>query len=641
MPRRKKKTSSTAKDKSPRAALLKLARAGLIAGLWCGIASALIIGWYASELPAIVRSPDFERKHAVTIRAYDGGTVARYGELKGAALSVSELPPQLIYAVLAIEDRRFYKHFGIDLIGLARATVNNLKAGSVVEGGSTITQQLAKNLFLTPERKFKRKIQEAMLALWLEHELSKDEILTAYLNRVYLGSGAYGVEAASHIYFNKSARTLNLREAATLAGLLKAPSRYSPENNPALSAQRTAVVLSAMFDAGFISKQEAEAGEADLEKLPPPAEKGQTIRYYTDWVVSDLKSLTGELPEDMVVDTVMIPPIQEAAEKSVARVLDKFGEERHASQAAVVVMDTDGAVLAMVGGYDYGVNQFNRAADALRPPGSSFKPIVYLTALEQGMKPDDLVEDSPIAVGRYRPENFKREYFGEVPLEFALARSLNSVAVKLAQQAGVQNVINMARQLGIRSKLQPDLSISLGSSGVPVIEMATAYASIARGGYVVVPYAISSIKDDKGRLVYQRMPVASDRQVVSSRAISDLIYMMEGVIAYGTGQGAELGVRAAGKTGTSQDFRDAWFIGFAGNIVCAVWVGNDDNSPMKNVTGGSLPVMIWKDVMTTALAYAQKEKGLAPLPPSSSVLEDRMDSLIGRILGAPAASLRD
>lgn len=609
---KKGRNRSSYAQSSDRSLLMRLVRFGFVVGLWGAIVLGAIIAWYAAELPGIIDDPHFERKYAVTVEALDGSTIARYGELKGISLDVKDLPPHLIKAVLATEDRRFYSHFGIDPLGIARALVTNFTSDNM-HGGSTITQQLAKNLFLTPERKLKRKIQEAILALWLETQLTKDEILSAYLNRVYLGSGAYGIEAASRVYFGKSAKNLTLRESATIAGLLKAPSRYSPLANPTLSAQRTKTVLAAMKDAGYITDQDLKANAATVDAEMRPVE-GNGERFYSDWIVSDLNGLTGDLPSDMVVKTTMIPEIQAAAESAIKRVIGESGTEKKASQAAVVVMDTDGAVLALVGGVDYRKSQFNRAVDALRPPGSSFKPIVYLTALEGGMRPDDIVNDEPMSYGRYRPTNFNGEYYGPVPLEFALARSLNTIAVQLAYKAGAGTVVDTAHRLGINADLHRDLSVALGSSGVPPLEMATAYASIARGGYLVVPYGIISIKDTDGRLVYERAAFASERRVASEQAIANLIYMMEGVVQVGTGQAAAItGHRIAGKTGTSQDFRDAWFIGFSGNLICAVWVGNDDNSSMKKVTGGTLPASIWKETMTTAIRVAEKRGTLKPM----------------------------
>lgn len=663
-PRKSKKKTTKGKkgrkrtsyvETSERSLFMKLVKFCFVVGLWCAIALGALIAWYAAELPGIIDDPHFERKYAVTVEAYDGSTVARYGELKGVSIDVKDLPPHLIKAVLATEDRRFYSHWGIDPIGIARAIVTNVTSDNM-HGGSTITQQLAKNLFLTPERKLKRKIQEAILAVWLETQLTKDEILSAYLNRVYLGGGAYGVEAASRIYFGKSAKELTLRESATIAGLLKAPSRYSPQSNPALSAQRTKTVLAAMKDAGYITDKDLKANSANVDAEMRPVE-GNGERFYSDWIVSDLNGLTGDLPSDMIVETTMIPEIQSAAEESIKRVLEKSGKDKKASQAAVVVMDTDGAVLALVGGRDYRTSQFNRAADALRPPGSSFKPIVYLAALENGMRPSDMVNDEPVRYGKYKPTNFKNEYYGQVPLEFALARSLNTVAVQLAYNVGAGTVVDLAHRMGVKADLHRDLSVALGSSGVPPLEMATVYASIARGGYVVVPYGITRIKDTDGRLVYERAPFASERRIASEQSIANLIYMMEGVVQVGTGQGAALpGYRIAGKTGTSQDFRDAWFIGFSGNLICAVWVGNDDNSPMKAVTGGALPTQIWKDTMQAALQVAEKRNTLKPMyartmntgfndgisnngvTPQQAPSPSGIEGLIGRLLSTPATN---
>lgn len=587
-----------------------------VAAVWGGIALTALVGWYAVELPRIIETPRIETHASIGFRAVDGTLLPRYGELKENAVNVEDLPPVLIYAVLATEDRRFYDHHGIDLTGMARAMVTNLKAGRVAQGGSTITQQLAKNLFLTQDRTLKRKIQEALLALWLEHELTKDEILSTYLNRVYFGAGAYGIEAAAQTYFHKSSRDLTLKESATIAGLLKAPSRYSPLANPAQSARRTKIVLSAMHDAGYISEEEMLS---QTSRLPVPERKPSetaSTRYFTDWTLEQTRDLTGGARRDLIVDTTLVPQVQKTAESALARVIREHGEEKHITQGAVVVMDLSGAVVAMVGGHNYSANQFNRATKALRPPGSSFKPVVYLTALQNGWNPNDLIEDSPIKIGKYRPENYKREYHGEVPLHEALAHSLNTAAIRLAMDVGIKNVVRTARQLGIRSALEPDLSLALGSSGVPVLEMATAYGTLARGGVALSPFGVFRVagKDD-GRVYYMRRPDAEDIRVVDPDAVMNLTGMMEEVIDDGTGQRAQVPFSAAGKTGTSQDFRDAWFIGFTDKFVAAVWLGNDDNSSMKNVTGGSFPAEIWRDVILSAHDYAarNRQRGLPPL----------------------------
>ncbi len=593
---------------------LSLFRGLLVIGTWIFIGLVALTAWYAIELPALISTPQFEKRASITLKASDGTIIDRMGDIKGINVGVAELPPHLIYAVLATEDRRFYQHFGIDPMGILRAMGANLLAGHTVQGGSTITQQLAKNLFLKPERTLKRKIQEALLALWLENTLTKDEILSAYLNRVYLGSGAYGVDAAAHIYFNKSAPNLTLRESATLAGMLKAPSRYAPDSNPGLSAKRVKIVLGAMAEAGYITKEEAK--HESLTMMTPrrkPAEGGG-IHYFTDWIASSLNDLIGVTEMDISVDTTLDPATQEEAERVLNKYLREKGEEVHASQGAVIVMARDGAVLAMVGGRDYAASQFNRAAQALRSPGSSFKPIVYLTALQMGWTKDDLLDDSPLTEGKYRPENYNLEYYGPVTMQQALTHSLNAATVRLAKQIGIDSVITTARMLGIRATLERDLSLALGSSGVPMIEMVSAYAVLANGGHSVNPYAVHRIKDSKDQLVYEHTFLHPAQPLFDERAMIQIDEMLQSVVREGTGRRAALPYRTAGKTGTSQDFRDSWFIGYTDCCVAGVWVGNDDNSSMKHVTGGSLPAAIWHDIMINV----QERRGYKSWPASDN-----------------------
>lgn len=585
----------------------KIAKWTFVAAVWLGIGLALLTAWYAAELPGIVANPKFERKSSIVMHDNTGETFARFGNLKGISIDVKDMPPHLVQAVIAIEDRRFYRHHGLDPVGLLRAVASNLRLGHVAQGGSTITQQLAKNLFLSHERTLKRKIQEALLALWLERQLTKDEILSAYLNRVYFGAGAYGVDAASRAYFDKPAKDITLYEAAVLAGLLKAPSRYSPSGNPGLAAKRAKVVLAAMEDAGYISKKDAaRAGSVTPRPTRKPGEGGAD-RYFADWVAGELDRLMGTADKDLVVETTLDPVIQSVAEAALARAL-RAAADRNVSQGAVLVMDTGGRILAMTGGKNYAASSFNRATQARRPPGSAFKPFVYLTALEQGWRPGDTVEDTPITSGRYRPENFGGEYAGQVSLEDALAHSLNTAAVRLAGQVGIGRVIEVARRAGIKRSLPANLSVALGSPGIPMIEMAAAYATLADGGRLVQPYVITKITaGDKNELAYLRKDLYG-RQVFDPGHIRDLTSMMTRVIEQGTGQRARIPARAAGKTGTSQDFRDAWFIGFADGFITAVWLGNDDNSPMKGVTGGSFPADIWRETMTAALDRGHRQK---------------------------------
>lgn len=623
---KKKKTPAPKRGLFTRAFFFCL-KWGFVLAVWGAIFVLGIAAWYARELPEITRSPNTARKPSITVLANDGSVIARYGDIKGTNFTISELPPHLIEAVLATEDRRFYYHFGLDPVGLARAIVVNVTKKGVVQGGSTITQQLAKNLFLTQERTLKRKIQEALLALWLEKELTKDEILAAYLNRVYMGAGTYGVDAASQVYFKKSVRDITLREAAILAGLLKAPSKYSPRSNPTLADERAQVVMANMRAAGYLDEDDVPKSSG----LPMPKRKpisNDSGQYFSDYVVEQLDDLIGLQERDVVVETTYDPDVQKGAADSLVTILRTQGLAKRATQGSVIVMRRDGAILAIVGGRDYTLSQFNRATHALRPPGSSFKPIVYLTALEYGYTPDSEVMDEPIpegTYGDYLPTNFDDEYYGEIQLRTALAFSLNTIAVNLTAEMGVGSVIDTARRLGITADLVPNLSTALGANGVPQLEMTTAYAMIANGGVGITPYAIQSITDSSGLILYERPPIAEYPRLFAEHTIDDLRSMMQGVVNIGTGQGANLGagIFAAGKTGTSQDYRDAWFSGFTDTYVATVWVGNDDNSSMKRVTGGSLPAQIWKGVMTAAL------NDPTPAPDELPVADT---SLFGRLL---------
>lgn len=601
-----------------------------VLGLWAALILGLTLAWFARELPDITEQMIFERRPTITILANDGSVIDRYGDIKGETVSVKDLPPYVAEAILATEDRRFYYHFGIDPVGIARAFGVNLARGGFVQGGSTITQQLAKNLFLSRDRTLKRKIQEAMLAVWLETKLSKDEILSAYLNRVYLGAGAYGIDAAARVYFNKSAKQLSIREAATIAGLLKAPSRYSPSANPSLSAQRTRVVLASMKDAGFLDDGEFKK----LDNMPPaPPRKpssGDTIRYFTDYIVTQVEAVMGMPEQDITVATTLDKDIQASAESSITKAVLTYGESYKLSQGAAIVMTLDGAIVAMVGGRDYDLSEYNRVTHSLRSPGSSFKPLVYLSALEHGWNPNSMIVDAPISINGYTPKNYGGEYYGEITLTEALTRSLNTVSVQLMQDVKPQEVIGLARRLGITAELEPNLSLALGASGVPMIEMVTAYATIGRGGVAVDPFAIVSIKDSNGETIYEQPSERAARQVISRGYVGQITGMMQNVVQYGTGTAAQGPWMAAGKTGTSQEFRDAWFIGFTNSYAAAVWVGNDDNSPMKRVTGGMVPAPVWREIMTTAMTKPAKKYYSI----TSVASEFSFQDLLGRLIGS-------
>ncbi|MFQ5954635.1 MAG: transglycosylase domain-containing protein, partial [Kiloniellales bacterium] len=533
---------------------------GLLFTVWSVVALGGLLAYYAWELPEVSMVGEVERRPSVTFLAADGTVFATYGDLYGATVSVHDLPAVLIQAVLATEDRRFYDHFGIDIIGLARAAWVNLRAGEIRQGGSTITQQLAKNLFLNPERTVERKVQEMMLALLLEHRFDKDQILTIYLNRIYLGAGTYGVEAAAQRYFAKSARQVGLYEAATLAGLLKAPSRYNPVRNPRLARRRTEQVLAKMVDAGYLSDAEAAA------VVEPPVRRrrvaiGQGSRYFADWVMERLGGYIHLGDRNVTVRTTLDLNLQRTAEGDTAALIAGAKDRLGAVQAALVALAPDGAVRAMVGGHDYQKSQFNRATQALRQPGSAFKAFVYLAGLERGLSPDTVIHDTPISIGGWRPRNYEDKHYGRITLREALARSINTVAVQVSERAGRRRVVEIAQRLGVTSKLKAHPSLALGTSEVTLIELTAAYGAFANGGQAVWPYAIEEVRDAGGKLLYRRFG-SGPGQVVDARGLRAMNDMLTTVMTRGTGRSARLDRPAAGKTGTSQEYRDAWFIGY-------------------------------------------------------------------------------
>ncbi|MGE0724163.1 MAG: transglycosylase domain-containing protein [Alphaproteobacteria bacterium] len=577
-----------------------LARWTLIFGIWGLVVLGGVVAWYAYDLPDTRNLATADRRPSVTVLAADGSLVATFGEVYGEAVQLRELPTYLPGALLATEDRRFYQHFGLDVIGLARAIYQNLRAGRVVEGGSTITQQLAKNLFLTPERTTRRKVQEALLAIWLEQRFSKDEILTIYLNRVYFGAGTYGIDAAARRYFAKPARQVSLYEAAVLAGLPKAPSRLNPLRDPDLAAARAAEVLDNMVEAGVLTAGEATVAKAQSTALASIASPSQGNRYFADWALEQVAGYAGAGGGDLVVATTLDPRLQAIGESTVRAALEAEGAKLEAGQAALVALAPDGAVLAMVGGRDYGESQFNRATQAMRQPGSAFKPFVWLAALEAGWQPESPIADQPVRIGNWSPRNFNNRYLGETTLAEALAQSINTVSVQLVQRVGVDRVIAVAHRMGITSELGRDASLALGTSEVTPLELAGAMAPFANGGDGVLPYGIREIRDRSGRILYRRSG-SGPGHAISAGAAAEMNRMLAGTLIRGTARAASIGRPAAGKTGTSQDFRDAWFAGWTPDLVGVVWVGNDDNRPMRNVSGSGLPAAIWKRFMTEAL----------------------------------------
>jgi len=583
----------------PRASRGRAWRWALLATLWLMIIGGGVLAYFALTLPPINDLAIAERRPSVTLLASDGSLVATFGDLYGEPMRLRDMPRYLPQAVIATEDRRFFSHFGVDPWGMVRATIANLRAGHVVQGGSTITQQLAKNLFLTSERTFTRKIQESLLALWLEHKYAKDQILEIYLNRVYLGAGTYGVDAAAHRYFGKSARSVTLYESAVIAGLLKAPTRFSPARDTERAAGRAQQVLANMVDAGFITDAQARTAatsERELAKTqrPPPGS-----RYFADWVAEQVARLHEAQGRDVVVVTTLEPRLQAAAESAVLGTLERDGDKFEVEEGALVAMTPDGAVRAMVGGHDYADSQFNRATQALRQPGSSFKPFVYLAALEHGLYPYDRFNDHRVRIGNWEPHNYENKYLGEVTAAEALAQSINTVAVQVIERTGVDPVIEVAHRLGITGNLTRDASLALGTSEVTLLDLTSSYAAFASGGIGAWPYGIREIRDSAGTVLWRRAGEGPGR-VIDPEFAGTMNEMLMGVLSHGTGKSAQLDRPAAGKTGTTQDFRDALFVGYTADLVAGVWFGNDDNSPMKHVTGGTLPARTWKAFMVQA-----------------------------------------
>jgi penicillin-binding protein 1A len=560
---------------------------------------------------------------AVTFLDRYGNEIGSRGIRHNDSIPLEEYPDHLVKAVLATEDRRFYEHFGIDAPGTARALTANARAGGVVQGGSSITQQLAKNLFLNNERTIERKVKEAFLAVWLETRLTKNEILKLYLDRAYMGGGAFGVDAAAQYYFGKSARDVNLAEAAMLAGLFKAPTRFAPHINLPAARSRANVVLDNLVEAGFMTEGQV-FGARRNPATPIDRRDERSPNYYLDWAFDEMKKLVDTMPKSMterafVVRTAIDINLQRNTENAVETSLRQYGHEYHASQSAAVLMDVDGGVRAMVGGRDYGQSQFNRAVDALRQPGSSFKPYVYATALANGMKPTSIVVDAPICIGNWCPQNYGHSYGGSMTLTQALTRSINTVAVRLSIMIGKGNpkvgrakIVETARKMGLRTPLPDTPSLPIGADEVTVLDHTGAFATFPNLGKAVTPHAVLEVRTPNGQVVWRwDRDSKKPQQAISPEVATQMIFMMNKVVEEGTGRRAALdAVRAAGKTGTTNAYRDAWFVGYTGNYVCGVWFGNDDYSPTNRMTGGSLPGMTWHEIMS----YAHQGIEVKPLP---------------------------
>lgn len=571
---------------------MRLVKIGVGAGLLGALLLAVAVAVSMASLPGfgeLMRSPNGQM---VQVKAADGSVLVSIGPSYGEWLEHDEIPQVMKDAMIAVEDRRFYSHPGIDPIGIVRSIAVNLKRGGNFQGGSTITQQLARNIFLTNQRTYARKLREIVLAMALEQRFTKREILELYLNRVYFGGGAYGIDAASRKFFGHPARRLSLEEAAVIAGLVKAPSRYAPSSDPQKAKNRAEIVVQVMADAGKITQ--AEAAEADLSGLRfAPQPKQNNVRYFTDWVLAELESLTDETVDALEVTTTLMPSMQRAAEAAIRT------ETPAGAQGALVAMSHDGAVRAMVGGRDYVTSIYNRAVTARRQPGSAFKLFVYLAAIEDGVEPDDLVVDEPVSFGNWSPKNSNNQFLGEMTVREAFARSVNTVAVQLAARVGFDTVADMARRFGISTPIDRSPAMALGTSDVTLLDMTTAYASVARGGIEARPYAITRIRTAKGRVLYEREAEAP-RMLVAPWVAAKMTELLQAAVETGTGRAAQIGRPIAGKTGTTSSNKDGWFLGFTGDLTAGVWMGRDDAKRVPSLAGGRAPARAFASFMRRA-----------------------------------------
>ncbi|MGE0565902.1 MAG: transglycosylase domain-containing protein [Pseudolabrys sp.] len=590
-----------------------------------GTAGAVLMLALAVSAFQLTTDEDWLRKSDLAVTFLDryGNEVGTRGIRHNDSVPLEEFPDHLIKAVLATEDRRFYDHFGIDIGGTVRALVTNARAGGVVQGGSSLSQQLAKNLFLSNERTIDRKIKEAFLAMWLEARLTKNEILKLYLDRAYMGGGAFGVDAAAQYYFNKSARDVNLSEAAMLAGLFKAPTRFAPHINLPAARARANVVLDNLIEAGFMTEGQV-FGARRNPAIPIDRRDERAPNYYLDWAFDEMKKLVDTFPKSMservfVVRTALDVNLQREAENAVENSLRQFGQSYNARQAAAVLMDVDGSVRAMVGGRDYGQSQFNRATDALRQPGSSFKPYVYATALQHGLKPTSIVVDAPICLGNWCPHNYSGGYSGSMTLMMALTRSINTIAVRLSIMIGDGNaklgrnrIVENARKMGLRTPLPDTPSLPIGADEVTVVDHVGAYTTYPNLGMAATAHALLEVRTGTGELIWRfDRDGPKPKRVFTAQIAQDMNLMMSNVVENGTARRARLdGIAAAGKTGTTNAYRDAWFVGYTGNFVCGVWFGNDDYQSTNRMTGGSLPAMTWQQIM----AYAHQGIEIRQIP---------------------------
>ena len=582
-----------------------LTRFLILAVIWVSIAVVGVLAYEATQLPDISNLIRVTRSDGIRLLASDGSEFASFGSVHGRPIEIADMPPTLINALVATEDRRFFQHFGIDPIAVLRAVYVNLRDGGIRQGASTLTQQLAKNLFLTADRSLERKLQELLLSFWLEASFTKEQILTIYFNRVYFGAGTYGIDAAARKFFGKPPEQLGLYESALLVGLLKAPSRYNPAANPQLAAERTRVVLRSMVESGLLAQDRAEAALAN----PPPTRLTAVIsrgyRYFADWVLDRSAGYAGGAGGDQTIITTLDRTLQDLAETAVRDGL-AADATADAAEISMVVMTADGSVRAMIGGRDYARSKFNRATQARRQPGSAFKPFVYLAALAAGYQPDSMIDDTPVTLAGWSPRNFDGRFHGPVTLRRALALSLNAATVRLSEAVGRRRIVALVRQLGLTAKMNEGPSLALGVNEVTPLELTAAYAALANGGHPVEPHGITAVSSTGGRDIY-RHQAARQARVVPPVALAGLTEMLREVIRAGTGRQAAIGRPAAGKTGTSQNHRDAWFVGYTDDLVAGVWIGRDDSRPMDRLTGGQTPARIWARFMRAAAVHAASQ----------------------------------
>lgn len=597
-----------------------------------GVAGGSFWRWAFYDIPGLPENLetlwDIRRENSITLIDRNGEVIAVRGPLYGAPARLDDLPDHVAQAFIAIEDQRFREHSGVDLWAAGRAILANLRAGSTVQGGSTITMQLVKNLVLTPERSMRRKIQEMRLAWALERRLSKDEILQLYLNRIYFGAGAYGIEAAARRYFNKSASDLTIAEAAMLAALPKAPSRLDPTSNLSAAQGRALIVLSAMEEASFITAE--ERAEAQNQPAVPVVPEPGRLRdpaifgHVFDLAAQIARQEIGDLPSDVILHVAIDADLQQTAHETLNTRMAAESEAEGAGEAALVALSLDGNVLAMIGGRSYETSQFNRASQARRQPGSAFKPIVFLAALEDGASPFSPYFDEPIDLEGWQPQNFGGGFRGRVTMQEAFRRSINTVAAQIGADVGPETIVETAERIGIETELPPLPALALGAVEVTLLELTSAYGTIASSGVRHAPVFLTRVSNSRNETLWEAAPTEGER-VADETHILTLSTMMQDVVLNGTGMNARLGDRpVAGKTGTSQSYRDAWFIGFSADLVAGVWTGNDNDTSMRDVTGGGLPAQIWRDFMTAAHADLPPRLLTAPVPRERTEREERL-----------------